>query len=65
MMTRNEPDAMGNPPFAVWHQDHQGIQVASLREAAEHGELLIDEDLGSASLTYFEQQGPRPSRARS
>ena len=32
---------MGNPPFAVWAQEHPSVRLGTFSEAAEHGEALI------------------------
>jgi predicted dinucleotide-binding enzyme len=49
-LARTEGDAMGNPPFAEWQQDHPEIQLVTFAEAASTGEVLINATSGTGSL---------------
>lgn len=49
-LARTEPDQMGNPPFAAWHGDHQGIPLTRFSDAAAGAELVINASSGAASL---------------
>jgi predicted dinucleotide-binding enzyme len=57
LMERTEPDARGNDPFAVWQQRHQDIGIATFREAASHGELLVNATSGTGSLAALGSAG--------
>lgn len=57
LMARTEPDAMGNPPFRVWHEQHTGLKVGAFAEAAEYGELLFNCTSGVGSLDALKQAG--------
>jgi predicted dinucleotide-binding enzyme len=41
---------MGNPPFAAWHGDHQGIPLTRFSDAAAGAELVVNASSGAASL---------------
>jgi hypothetical protein len=47
---RTEPDGMGNPPFASWHRDHQGVGLATFAEAAAGADLVVNATSGTAAL---------------
>jgi predicted dinucleotide-binding enzyme len=57
LMERTEPDARGNDPFAVWQQRHPDIGIATFREAAGHGELLVNATSGAGSLEALGSAG--------
>jgi predicted dinucleotide-binding enzyme len=57
LMERTEPDARGNDPFAVWHAAHDDVRVATFREAAVHGELLVNATNGAASIAALSAAG--------
>ncbi len=46
----NKPDAIGNPPFSVWHKDHPGVKLGALAEAAAHGEIIFNALNGEAAV---------------
>lgn len=56
-LARNEPDAMGNLPFAVWQQAHAGVELGTYAQAAAHGEALVNASNGSASLEVLRAAG--------
>lgn len=58
LMARSEPDAMGTPPFRTWHEQHDQVRVMPLREAATHGEVVINATLGQASIAALTEAGP-------
>jgi predicted dinucleotide-binding enzyme len=41
---------MGNPPFASWHRDHQGVGLATFAEAAAGADLVVNATSGTAAL---------------
>ena len=43
-------DAIGNPPFSVWHKDHPGVKLGALAEAAAHGEIIFNALNGEAAV---------------
>lgn len=56
-LARTEPDAMGNPPFRVWHAEHPEVNLGTLAEAAAHGELVFNCTNGMGSLSALEMAG--------
>lgn len=54
---RREPNAMGGPGFGVWAEAHPGIRVATLPEAAAHGELVVNATSGHATLAALAEAG--------
>ena len=49
-LARTEPDAMGNPPFSTWHEQHPQVTLGSFTEAAAHGEMVINATGGGGSI---------------
>ncbi len=56
-LSRNEKDKMGNEPFAIWHKSHPKVKLASFKEAAFSGELIINATSGSGSLEALRLSG--------
>ena len=56
-ISRNEPDAYGNPPFSVWQEEHPEVTLGTFAEAAAHGEMVINATAGADSLGALEQAG--------
>lgn len=56
-LSRNEPDAYGNPPFSVWQEEHQEVQLGTFGEAAAHGATIVNATAGAVSLEVLEQAG--------
>jgi predicted dinucleotide-binding enzyme len=54
---RSEPDAMGNAPFAVWHEQHLAVGLLSFAEAAAAAELVVNATGGAATLAVLELAG--------
>lgn len=46
----SKPDAIGNPPFSVWHKDHPGVKLGALAETAAHGEIIFNALNGEAAV---------------
>jgi predicted dinucleotide-binding enzyme len=57
LMARTEEDQMGNPPFAVWHAEHDDIAVTRYAGAAAHGELLVNATNGAGSIEALTAAG--------
>jgi predicted dinucleotide-binding enzyme len=49
-LSRTEGDAMGNPPFGVWHAGHAEVALLPLAEAAARGEIVVNATSGGGSL---------------
>jgi 8-hydroxy-5-deazaflavin:NADPH oxidoreductase len=56
-MARAEPDTFGNPPFRQWRQQHPGIAVGTLAEAAAGAELVVNATNGTGSVAALEAAG--------
>lgn len=56
-LARAEPDAMGNPPFSAWRNEHAEVGLASLAEAAAPAELVVNATNGSGALPALTQAG--------
>lgn len=55
-LARSEPDAMGNPPFKVWHEAHPDVTLGALAETGE-AELIINATNGAGSIAALEGVG--------
>lgn len=49
-LARADTDAMGNPPYARWQEEHPAVGLVALAEAGAHGELVVNATSGGASL---------------
>lgn len=49
-MAENEPNAMGTPPFSVWHEQHHQVQLVPFDYAALHGEIVWNALNGAISV---------------
>ena len=56
-LARTEPDQMGNPPFAVWHADHQDVALATFADAAAGAELVVNASNGGTTLELLRLAG--------
>jgi predicted dinucleotide-binding enzyme len=56
-LARTEPDGMGHPPFATWHESHQGVRLATFADATADAELVVNATSGGASLQALEAAG--------
>ncbi len=52
-LERTEPDAMGNPPFAVWHGEHPELPLVTFAEAAGPSELVVNATSGGGTLNVL------------
>jgi 8-hydroxy-5-deazaflavin:NADPH oxidoreductase len=56
-LSRNEPDAYGNPSFSAWQQEHLEVRLGTFAEAAAHGATVVNATAGAVSLEALEQAG--------
>lgn len=56
-MARTEPDAFGDPAFAVWRGDHPEVGLGTLPDTAAHGEMIVNATNGAASVDALEAAG--------
>ncbi|MFC5175401.1 NADPH-dependent F420 reductase [Nocardioides taihuensis] len=56
-LARTEPDGMGNPPFATWHADHEGVGLAAFADAAAGAELVVNASSGDVTLDVLRLAG--------
>lgn len=53
----NNKDQYGNPSFAEWHKANPHVSLATFKEAASFGELIINASKGVASIHALNQAG--------
>lgn len=56
-LARTAPDGYGNPPYNVWQSNHKKVRLATIAEAAAHGELLINATNGAGSIEALRLAG--------
>lgn len=56
-MARSEPDKMGTPPFKTWKEQHPGVELVTIAQAAAHGELLVNAMSGTGSIDALKLAG--------
>jgi 8-hydroxy-5-deazaflavin:NADPH oxidoreductase len=56
-LARAEPDMMGQPPYAVWREQHPDVRLMRFAEAGAHGEIVINAAAGAGSLAALELVG--------
>jgi 8-hydroxy-5-deazaflavin:NADPH oxidoreductase len=56
-LAKTAPDSMGNPPFSVWQKDNLKVHLATFKEAAAHGEILVNATNSSGSLPALQAAG--------
>lgn len=49
-----EKDAMGNPPFSEWHKQNSRVILATLSEAATHGDIVYNALKGEIARSVLE-----------
>lgn len=52
------PGERGEEAFSEWRAKHTGVHVGTLREAAAHGDLLMNATLGHATIDALHAAGP-------
>jgi predicted dinucleotide-binding enzyme len=63
-LARTEPDGMGNPPFAQWHDDHGVVRLETFEAAAAFGETVVNTTAGGQSLTALLSAGAANLRGK-
>ncbi len=56
-LARSEPDGMGNPPYAEWVTQYDGIGLAEFAAAAAEAELVVNASNGAATLDVLNLAG--------
>jgi predicted dinucleotide-binding enzyme len=56
-MSRTEPDAMGNAPFATWEAAHVEVQLTTFADAVVDVDVIVNALSGSASLPVLQSIG--------
>lgn len=56
-LTRNDPGAIGPPPYAEWQRQHPDVRLVPFREAGTHAELVVNATAGAVSLDALEAVG--------
>jgi 8-hydroxy-5-deazaflavin:NADPH oxidoreductase len=56
-LARNEPDAMGNPPYAEWQKGNPGVRLVAFPAAGAHGEVIVNATAGGGSLAALDAVG--------
>ena len=56
-LARTEPDALGDPPFAVWREAHPEVGLATPPDAAARAELIVNASNGAGSIAFLESAG--------
>lgn len=57
LMARTEPDAMGRPPFAEWHDEHTSVTVTTFENVARDAEIVFNCTAGAGSLDALHAVG--------
>jgi len=63
-LARSERDAFGNPPFKEWHAMHPGVKLGTMREAAAHGEFVVNATHGVSSVDALTTAGAENLRGK-
>jgi 8-hydroxy-5-deazaflavin:NADPH oxidoreductase len=56
-LAKAEPDRMGTPPFKVWKEQHPGVELVTIKQAAAHGELMVNAMSGVGSVDTLKLAG--------
>ncbi len=56
-LAREEPDAMGNPPYAQWQRENAAIDLKPYAQAATDAELVVNATSGAGSLAALSAAG--------
>jgi len=56
-LARTDSDAMGNPPFGVWHADHPEVGPTTFADAAAGAELVVNATAGASSIEVLRLAG--------
>ncbi len=58
-LARTEKTGMGSAPFSAWIKDNPKATLAPFRDAARHGEVLINATAGGGSLAALASADPK------
>ena len=56
-LARTEPDAMGNPAYRQWADEHPEVKLATYADAAVDAELIVNATSGDASVDALRAAG--------
>jgi 8-hydroxy-5-deazaflavin:NADPH oxidoreductase len=56
-LARTELDYLGNPPFAVWQEEHPRVGLTTAADAAAEAELIVNATNGEGSIAMLELAG--------
>lgn len=56
-LARTEPDTFGGPPVSAWLDQHPGVGLATLADAAAGAELVVNATNGVGSISALEAAG--------
>ena len=56
-LARSDPDAMGNPPFRVWHEQHPAVGLVTFAAAAAQAEVVFSALSGMGALEALKLAG--------
>jgi predicted dinucleotide-binding enzyme len=56
-LAKAEPDRMGTPPFKVWKEQHPAVELVTIKQAAAHGELMVNAMSGVGSVDTLKLAG--------
>jgi predicted dinucleotide-binding enzyme len=56
-MSRTEADGYGNPPFSAWRKEHDSVKLGTFKDAAAHGEIVINATKGLVSVNALRSAG--------
>jgi predicted dinucleotide-binding enzyme len=56
-LAKTEPDRMGTPPFKVWKEQHPAVELVTIKQAAAHGELMVNAMSGVGSVYTLKLAG--------
>lgn len=57
-LSREKKEGKNAGAFADWHEANKGIRLATFREAASWGELIINATQGGAAISALQSAGP-------
>ncbi|MBK9738841.1 MAG: NAD(P)-binding domain-containing protein [Actinobacteria bacterium] len=56
-MARTDPDAMGTPAFGEWAAAHPSVRIASMADAVEGTDLVVNATSGAVALAALGEAG--------
>lgn len=58
-LARTEKTGMGSAPFSAWIKDHPTARLVTFKDAARHGEILINATAGGGSVAALQAADPK------